>query len=197
MRETNNGKRQLTATREQDLNLKVFSIQRYPHLIEPWWKFCGEPLHNYQDIIFHIFKHIRAECRRWDLGQPFVVAGPVCESYENTGAKILSKKKPVQKVLQSLVYDFYFIATAAVEGEKSTQSQRIMFLPTPMQEPGQNRFLNASLSAGMFQVNDDFEFDAPESTSGGPLEVEIPLEASTVCVQFVTRSNRQSLAIGL
>ena len=27
MRETNNGKRQLTAAREQDLNLKVFSIQ--------------------------------------------------------------------------------------------------------------------------------------------------------------------------
>ena len=46
-------------------------------------------------------------------------------------------------------------------------------------------------------MNDDFEFDAPESTTGGPPEVEIPLEASTVCVQFVTRSNRPSLAIGL
>ena len=61
---------------------------------------------------------------------------------------------------------------------------------------GVNRFLIASLSTEAIQVNDDFEFDAPESTTGGPPEVEIPLEASTVGVQFVTRSNSPSLAIG-
>lgn len=89
MRETNNGKRQLTAARERDLNLKVFSIQRYPHLIEPWWKFCGEPLHDSQGIIYHMFKHIRAECRTWDLGQPFY-------------ARVLAAKVEVDCLLNTL-----------------------------------------------------------------------------------------------
>ena len=42
------------------------------------------------------------------------VAGPVCESFENTGATILAKDKPVQKVLQGLVYDSYFMANCSI-----------------------------------------------------------------------------------
>ena len=46
IKSTYNGQRKLSAARECELNLEVFSTYRYPHFVEPSCKFCGEPLHD-------------------------------------------------------------------------------------------------------------------------------------------------------
>ena len=51
----------------------MLSVYRPPHLTVHWWKFVGEPLHDSQGIIYHMFKNIRAECREFDSGQPFFI----------------------------------------------------------------------------------------------------------------------------
>ena len=109
----------------------------------------------------------------------------------------MAKDKPVQKVLQDLVYDSYFMATVVLEQEETTVAQSIMFLSTSTQEPGANRFLSASLYIEKILVNDDFEFNLPEFKSGGPPEVEIPQEVSMIDFKFVTSSSNLSIAIDL
>jgi len=89
IKSTNEGLKKLTAVKERELNLEVVSTYRYPHLVEPAWKFCGEPLHDSQGVITHMFKHIRAECRKWDLEQPFI-------------AKVLAVQVEVEAMLKTL-----------------------------------------------------------------------------------------------
>ena len=43
---TSKGHRKLSAVKERELSLEVFSTYRYPHFVEPSCKFCGEPLHD-------------------------------------------------------------------------------------------------------------------------------------------------------
>ena len=68
---TNKGSRKLSKPVERKLNCDVLSVYNKPHLVEPWWKFCADPLHDSQGTIYHIFKHIRRYCREIDLNQPF------------------------------------------------------------------------------------------------------------------------------
>ncbi|EJK72935.1 hypothetical protein THAOC_05483, partial [Thalassiosira oceanica] len=123
------------------------------------------------------------------------VAGPVCECYENISITILDSDKPVQQTLQGLAYDSYFMVTLTVDGRENSQVRCMMFRPTPVQAPCDNRFFDASLSEESIQMSDDFQFDLPQSTSGGPPEVEIALTQGAI--EFKPVMSGESSATGL
>jgi len=121
------------------------------------------------------------------------VAGPVCECYENICVTILDKEKPVQQTLQGLAYDSYFMTTLIIDGEKKSQARSMMFCPTPAHAICENRFFDATLSDELIRMSDDFQFDLPQSTSGGPPEVEIPLDTEAILFKLVM-SDKSSAA---
>jgi len=131
------------------------------------------------------------------------VGGPVMESYNNELKTIFSPEFPIRDIIQDWVYDSLFVLSIEVRtNSNKSQCQSITLKPSTFAGICVDRSIEAILELEspmkISSVKDtDIEFDDKVSASGGPPEIDMPVDLQSMLVRLVTSKDNEKIVVGV